>query len=79
MTISKLKENLENLKVPTNYYSLLIGGYPNECFCLIESEQDTFQVYYSEKGHKQKVKMFLTENDACEYMLEKLKKYKGKK
>ena len=55
-------------------YSLLIGGFPNEAYCLIKKENG-WEVYYSECGAKRGIKQFASESAACEYMYEKLSKY----
>lgn len=59
-------------------YSLLIGGFPNEAFCLIEIE-DGREVYYSERGKKNGIKQYASESEACEYMYKKLIKYSTRK
>lgn len=58
-------------------YSLLKGGYPNEAFCLINTE-DGWEVYYSERGQKSGYRRFSSESEACEYMERKLMKYARK-
>ena len=35
MTTQELKNKLEEEGVPENMYSLLIGGFPNEAYCLV--------------------------------------------
>lgn len=74
MTIQELRNKLEEEDVPENMYSLLIGGFPNEAFCLIEIE-DGWEVYYSERGKKRGIKQYASESEACEYMYKKLRKY----
>lgn len=51
MTIMELRNKLEEEGVPENMYSLLIGRFPNEAFCLIEIDNG-WEVYYSERGKK---------------------------
>jgi len=67
MTIAELRTALERLGVPRTDYSLLRGGYPNECYCLVQ-DGDGWVVYYSERGHKSSVECFGTESEACEYL-----------
>ena len=74
MNVTELKAKLEVKKVPDNMYSLLVGGYPNEAFCLVENESG-WEVYYSERGQKRGTKQFSTESAACEYLAKKLDKY----
>ena len=76
MTIQELERKLNNERVPKNMYSLLIGGFPNEAFCLVKQD-DIWEVYYSEHGKKRGIKQFYTESEACEYLYEKLKKREG--
>lgn len=74
MTVQELKKRLKALKVQEDLYSLLIGGFPNEAYCLIKNE-DGWEVYYSERGEKSDIQQFASESEACEYMLEELKPY----
>ena len=64
-----LDAKLEKKKVPKDAYSLA-GGLPNECFCMEKGKQ--WEVYYSERGLKTQLKEFATEDEACEYMYNKL-------
>lgn len=74
MTINELKELLEKKNVPQHIYSLMIGGFPNEAFCLVKNENN-WEVYYSERGKKRGAKQFSNETEACEYLEKKLNKY----
>ena len=74
MTTQELQNKLKEEGVPANMYSLLIGGFPNEAYCLIKKE-DGWEVYYSERGKKRSTKQFARESAACEYMYQKLNKY----
>ncbi len=74
MTVEELKKQLDAIGVPDDLYSLLIGGFPNEAYCLIKNE-DGWEVYYSERGEKSDIQQFASESEACEYMLEELKPY----
>ena len=73
MTIVELEKELNKIGVPKELYSLMIGGFPNEKLCIVEEE--TWQVYYSERGHKSGLKVFDTETEACEFFLRKMKRY----
>ena len=73
MNITELENKLNMLKISTGLYSIMIGGLPNEKLCIVHEE--TWQVYYSERGRKTGLKEFKTETEACEYFLEKLKRY----
>ena len=74
MTVEELKKQLDAIGVPDDLYSLLIGGFQNEAYCLIKNE-DGWEVYYSERGEKSDIQQFASESEACEYMLEELKPY----
>ena len=54
----------------------MVGGLPNETLCIVK--EDTWQVYYSERGSKSGLKLFKTESEACEFFLCKMKRYAGK-
>ena len=73
MTIVELEKELNKIGVPKELYSLMIGGFPNEKLCIVKEE--TWQVYYSERGHKSGLKVFDTETEACEFFLRKMKRY----
>ena len=49
------------------------GGLPNEALCITNDEK--WEVYYSERGRKSGLREFQNEEDACEYFLEKVKRY----
>ncbi|MBE6033498.1 hypothetical protein [Aminipila sp.] len=73
MTILELEENLNELDISGDLYSLMSGGLPNEKLCIVK--EDVWQVYYSERGNKSGLKEFQTESEACEYFLKKMKRY----
>lgn len=73
MTVYELKKNLDEIGVSDDLYSIMIGGFPNDKLCLVKEE--TWQVYYSERGKKVGEKFFEREEDACAYFFEKLKRY----
>lgn len=73
MTIVELEKELNKIGVPKELYSLMIGGFPNEKLCIVKEE--SWQVYYSERGHKSGLKVFDTEAEACEFFLRKMKRY----
>lgn len=49
----------------------LNGGYPNESYCLFKNN-GRWEVYYSERGRKSGLKLFMSEEEACEYFYNKL-------
>ena len=66
----KLKIILEENKIPRDLYSLS-GGLPNESYCINEVD-GIWEVYYSERGVKSQLKLFNIEEDACEFLYNKL-------
>lgn len=76
MTVKQLKKELEMMEIPSELYSIMVGGLPNEKLCIVR--EDTWQVYYSERGSKSGLKLFKTESEACEFFLHKMKRYAGK-
>lgn len=71
MDVDELTKELKALGISSNSYSL-IGGLPNERYCL-SNEYCNWFVYYSERGHRVGEKRFDDESKACEYLLEILK------
>lgn len=71
MTINQLKNKLEELGIPEDLYSIMVGGLPNERLCIIKDEM--WQVYYSERGKRTGLRTFETEEEACEYFYVKCK------
>lgn len=76
MTVAQLEKELEMMEIPNELYSIMVGGLPNEKLCLVK--EDTWQVYYSERGNKSGLKVFETESEACEFFLRKMKRYATK-
>ena len=74
MNVFELEMKLKELHIPEEYYSLMIGGLPNERLCLV-CEENVWKVYYSERGEKNGLKIFETEADACAYFYKKMSKY----
>lgn len=75
MKVDELRIVLKKINVPSYYYSLLLGGYPNECLCLVKNNDSDWEVYYSERGRKTGEKHYKTEDEACNYMFEILSEY----
>lgn len=65
MNILQLEQKLKELSVRKDSYSLY-GGFPNEAYCVSQFE-NTWEVYYSERGLKTNMKIFSDEASACEY------------
>lgn len=73
MLVNELKNRLDEIGVPQNLYSIMVGGLPNERLCIVK--EDMWQVYYSEHGKKVGQKFFETEEEACKYFYEKMNRY----
>jgi len=65
MNKEELRIRLNNEKIPVDRYSLE-GGLPYDKICLSKSN-DIWEVYYSERGEKFKLKVFDNEESACDY------------
>ena len=78
MNIEELHILLEETGV-SNIHYCLCGGLPDEKLCIEEKENKQWQVYYSERGHRQNPHIFDTESEACDYMLSRLMRYAAKR
>lgn len=76
MTVEQLEKELEMMEIPQELYSIMVGGLPNEKLCI--AKENKWQVYYSERGSKNELKLFETESEACEFFLRKMKRYARK-
>jgi hypothetical protein len=72
MTLRELESKLIVASVPKDAYCLT-GGLPNEAYA-IERVGDSWQVYYSERGSRSGLRSFVSEGEACEYLLNLLVK-----
>ena len=61
----ELQQLLIRSNVPNDLYNLN-GGLPNEVFCL-NKEDNSWEVYYSERGVKSQLTEFESEDEACDY------------
>ena len=78
MDVYELICKLKEIGVPEDYYSVLVGGLPNEKLCIVKTQSEKWEVYYSERGARSGIKLFDSEADACEYFLKKMQKYAQK-
>jgi len=76
MNIKELKLELDKLCIPKDAYCL-IGGFPNESYCLTQNNE-IWEIYYSERGNKTGLKIFVTEDSACKYFLDILTRIRFK-
>lgn len=73
MYIEQLADILERNRVPKDMYDLG-GGLPSEAYC-IGFFDGRWEVYYSERGERSEIGSFDDEDDACECLLNELKRY----
>lgn len=72
MNVKQLEKILNNLGIPKNYYSIN-GHLVADTYILNQVYSKWEYFYYDEKGNQEGYKSFDDENEACEYLLEKLK------
>lgn len=72
MTIEKLKDELNKMKIPKDIYSILGEGLPNEMMC-IQHVDKKWEVFYSERGLKSGLVVFEDEDHACNYFFKVMK------
>jgi len=71
--IHELEKRLNEINVPKDSYSILKGGLPNDVCCIVKTD-DSWEVYYSERGKKFRLKTFSKEGEACEYFFDMVEK-----
>ncbi|MDB5025938.1 MAG: hypothetical protein JWP78_3693 [Mucilaginibacter sp.] len=82
MTVNELYIKLKGLGIPDNRYYLhgLYGSTNDDdkLALVIKKGIHTieYEVYYKERGEKHSVKVFATENDACQYVYKRLRENK---
>lgn len=78
MTIAELNSELRNIGVSENRYYLhgLFGSTDDNDKIALTIKKGKFtieyEVYYKERGEKHSERTFLTESEACEYLLYKI-------
>ncbi len=72
MNVEELKRILQSLNVPDQWY-VLNNGLKADALVLYENYRYWEFFYYSERGERLDHKMFETEDEACLYLLEKIK------
>ncbi|MGX4670570.1 hypothetical protein JNUCC74_15510 [Cerasibacillus sp. JNUCC 74] len=70
MKKDELRQALIDADIPKDLYNLN-GELPNEAFCLNKKDQ-SWEVYYSERGVKSQLKKFDSEDEACNYFYKML-------
>ncbi|MFO7669885.1 MAG: hypothetical protein R6W31_09525 [Bacteroidales bacterium] len=75
MDKSDLKMHLDKLKVNQGYYSLDGDILPDRL--VLYQNYNMWEVFYfDERGNRKDERVFMTESDACNYILEHFKKQK---
>jgi hypothetical protein len=68
MKIIDLEPFLFKLNIPESQFSINNVEFPNEEYCIF-FRKPFWEVYYSEKGNKNNLKKFKSEEEACEYFV----------
>ena len=68
MIVKELLVQLENHGIRRDSYSL-DGGLPSELYCL-NHQGERWEVYYSERGQKTGLQVFVSEEEACRVFLD---------
>ncbi len=75
MNKNDLKIHLDKLKVNRGYYSLNGDILPDRL--VLYQNYNMWEVFYfDERGNRKDERVFMTESDACKYILEHFKKQK---
>lgn len=69
MNLQELEILLANYDGPKDKYCLA-GGLPNEACCIEERTDRKWQTYYSERGEKNSLKVFDSEDEACNFFFD---------
>ncbi len=73
MTVKELKIFFKEHLVPSHLYNLKGGSRTNR-ICLGRSNDNIWEVYFSEKKNKIGLMQFATENEACQHMMDEIRK-----
>ena len=73
MTVKELKIFFTEHLVPSHLYNLKGGSRTNR-ICLGRSNDNIWEVYFSEKKNKIGLMQFATENEACQHMMDEIRK-----
>jgi len=70
VNIKGLESRLISENIRKDIYSLN-GGFPNEAYCISQNNRE-WEVYYSERGNKSGLRIFQSEEEACQYFYDLL-------
>ena len=73
MTVKELKTFFKEHLVPSHLYNLKGGAHSNR-ICLGKTKDDKWEVYFSEKKNKIGLMQFASENEACQHMMDEIRK-----
>ena len=73
MTVKELKAFFKEHLVPSHLYNLK-GGSHRGRICMGKNKQDSWEVYFSEKKRKIGLMKFATESEACQHMMDEVRK-----
>lgn len=73
MTVKELKVFFKEHLVPSHLYNLN-GGARGGRICISRNKQNSWEVYFSEKKDKIGLMQFATENEACQRMMDEVRK-----
>ena len=72
MTVKELKVFFKEHLVPSHLYNL--KGAHGGRICIGKSKENKWEVYFSEKKNKIGLMQFATENEACQHMMDEIRK-----
>ena len=73
MNIPQLKKALGKADIDP-YFASLHGEVRDECLVLEQAESRGWCVYYSERGQRTGERWFITEEEACQFIFDRLSK-----
>ena len=73
MTVKELKVFFKEHLVPSHLYNLKGGSHKGR-ICLGKNKQNGWEVYFSEKKNKIGLMQFATESEACQHMMDEIRK-----
>ncbi|MGI4853926.1 MAG: hypothetical protein ACRYF4_07775 [Janthinobacterium lividum] len=71
MTFQSLADLFHQYDVPEGAYSLGDDMNVGDCWVLLK-ENDSWHVYFSERGQREREQVFLDEDSACTFMLQRV-------
>jgi hypothetical protein len=75
MNKNELKMELEKLKIPPEFYSILEGIKPDAI--ILDHYHGIWKTFYfSERGESHDERLYISEDEACQYVFERFKQMK---